>query len=431
MTASVIGFVMVLVLSLLRVPIAFAMGIVGFVGFGLEIGWSPSFALVAQVTYDTGLDYGLSVVPLFVMMGVFVAHAGLSDDLFNASNAFLGHRRGGLAMASIVACGGFGAICGSSIATVATMARVAMPSMRRFGYDDRLAAGSIAAGGTLGILIPPSIVLIIYGLLTETSIGKLFAAGFLPGLLAIFCYAMAVQVVTARNEKLGPAAARTDWRGRLVALRDVWGVLLLFIVVIGGIYAGVFTPTEAAGIGAAVSFLFALLRGRLTLRTTIDLLMGSAYITAVLFIVLIGALIFANFINTAGLPSRLQEFIGDLEVPPLVVIWVIVIIYIVLGAVFETLSMILLTVPVLFPVVESLGLDPVWFGIIVVCVAEISLITPPVGLNIFVLRGVLPDVSTATIYRGVLPFVLADFIRLAILIHISWIALVLPRLIYG
>ena len=431
MTASIIGFVVVLVLCMVRVPIAFSMGIVGFVGFGLEISWSPAFALVAQVFFDTGLDYGLSVVPLFVMMGVFVAHAGLSDDLFNASNAFLGHRRGGLAMASVVACGGFGAICGSSIATVATMARVAMPSMRRFGYDDRLAAGSIAAGGTLGILIPPSIVLIIYGLLTETSIGKLFAAGFLPGVVAIFCYTMAVQWVTARNPKLGPPAKRTDWRGRLVALRDVWGVLLLFLVVIGGIYAGVFTPTEAAGIGAAASFLFALFRGRLTVNKTIELLIDSAYITAVLFVVLIGALIFANFINTAGLPSKLQEFVGNLDVAPITVVWVIVAIYIVLGAVFETLSMILLTVPVLFPVVESLGLDPVWFGIIVVCMAEISLITPPVGLNIFVLRGVLPDVSTATIYRGVLPFCVADFIRLAILIHIPWLSLVLPRLIYG
>ena len=431
MTASVIGFVAVLVLCMIRVPIAFSMGIVGFVGFGLEIGWPPSFALVAQVFFDTGLDYGLSVVPLFVMMGVFVAHAGLSDDLFNASNAFLGHRRGGLAMASVVACGGFGAICGSSIATVATMSRVAMPPMRRFGYDDRLAAGSIAAGGTLGILIPPSIVLIIYGLLTETSIGKLFAAGFLPGVVAIFCYTMAVQWVTSRNPKLGPPAERTDWRGRLVALRDVWGGLLLFLVVIGGIYAGVFTPTEAAGIGAAASFLFALFRGRLTVNKTIELLMDSAYITAVLFVVLIGALIFANFINTAGLPSKLQEFVGSLDVAPITVVWVIVAIYIVLGAVFETLSMILLTVPVLYPVVESLGLDPVWFGIIVVCMAEISLITPPVGLNIFVLRGVLPNVTTATIYRGVLPFCVADFIRLAILIHIPWLSLVLPRLIYG
>jgi len=431
MTASVIGFAIVLVLCMMRVPIAFSMGIVGFVGFGLEINWPAAFALIAQIFFDTGLDYGLSVVPLFVMMGVFVAHAGLSDDLFNASNAFLGHRRGGLAMASVVACGGFGAICGSSIATVATMSRVAMPPMRRFGYDDRLAAGSIAAGGTLGILIPPSIVLIIYGLLTETSIGKLFAAGFLPGLLAIFCYAMAVQWVTARNPKLGPPAERTDWRGRLIALRDVWGVLLLFIVVIGGIYAGVFTPTEAAGIGAAASFLFALFRGRLTVNKTIELLTDSAYITAVLFVVLIGALVFANFINTAGLPSKLQEFVSSLGVAPIAVVWVIVAIYIVLGAVFETLSMILLTVPVLFPVVESLGLDPVWFGIIVVCMAEISLITPPIGLNIFVLRSALPDVSTATIYRGVLPFCVADFIRLAILIYIPWISLVLPRLIYG
>lgn len=431
MTLSIVGFIAVLALCFLRLPIAFAMAGVGFIGFGIVVNWSAAWALVAHVTFDTGLDYGLSVVPLFVLMGMFVARAGLADDLFNASNAFLGHRKGGLAIASIVACGGFGAICGSSVATTATMAKVAMPSMRRFGYDDRLAAGSIAAGGTLGILIPPSIVLIIYGLLTQTSIGQLFMAGFLPGLVAIACYWIAIQVVVAWDPKLGPTAARTDWPGRIRALRGVWGVIVLFVVVIGGIYAGVFTPTEAAGIGAACGFLFAWARGTLTWRSFLHLLIDSALTTAALFSVLIGALIFANFINSAGLPSALQSFTATLSLDPILVIWIIVLIYVVLGAVFETLSMVMLTVPVLFPVVESLGLDPVWFGIIVVCVSELSLITPPVGLNIFVLRGVIPDVPIGTLYRGVLPFCVADLVRLVILIHVPWISLVLPNLFYG
>ncbi|HJM50357.1 MAG TPA: TRAP transporter large permease [Alphaproteobacteria bacterium] len=430
MTASLIGLAAVLGLALLRVPIAFAMGLVGFAGFGLMVTWSASLAQVAYIASDAALDYGLSVVPLFILMGGLVARARLSDDLFAASNAFLGHYRGGLAMATVVACAGFGAICGSSVATAATMAKVAMPSMRRYGYADSLAAGSIAAGGTLGILIPPSILLVIYGLLTEESIGRLFAAGILPGLVAIACYALAVRAVTRFRPEAGPAAERTAWPERLRALRDVWGVLVLFALVMGGIYGGIFTPTEAAGIGAVGALALALLRRTLDWRSFFEVLADSAYTTAMLFMVLIGALVFANFVNAAGLPAALKDLVTGFSLSPWVVIWTILVIYIVLGCVFESISMVLLTVPIFFPLVADLGFDMIWFGIIVVCVTELSLITPPVGINIFVLRAVLPDVSTATLIRGVLPFCLADVVRLAILVHIPWLSTYLPSLMF-
>ncbi len=429
MTEALIGFAALLVLVFLRIPIAFAMGLVGLVGFGIISGWTPSLAMTARLVIDTGQDYGLSVIPLFILMGNFVSRAGLSAELFAASNAFLGHRRGGLAMATIVACGGFSAICGSSLATAATMAKVAMPSMRKYGYGDSLAAASIAAGGTLGILIPPSVILVIYGLITEQSIGKLFAAGILPGLIGILFYLGAVQFVVARRPGDGPKGERLSWPDRMRALSGVWGTVLLFVIVLGGIYGGVFTPTEAAGFGAGGAFVIALARGTLTWRALFDVLVDSARTTAMLFTVLIGALIFSNFVNRAGLPDGLLDLVTGFNVPPMVVILLILAVYIVLGCVFESLSMLLLTVPIFFPLVESLGFDLIWFGIIVVVVTEISLITPPVGLNVFVLSGVLPDVSTGTIFRGVTPFWCADIVRLALLVFVPGLSLFLPGLI--
>ena len=436
MSASVIAFLILLALILMRMPIAFAMMIIGFVGFGLEIGWAPSLGMATTVTYETGLSYGLSVVPLFILMGNLVTRAGLSDELYQASNAFLGHRRGGLAMATIVACGGFSAVCGSSLATAATMSKVALPPMRRYGYSDELATGAIAAGGTLGILIPPSVILVIYGIMTEQDIGKLFIAGLLPGLLGIVLYLAAVKVSVAINPDSGPPGERNDWAARLRALRGVWGVVLLFALVIGGIYLGVFTPTEAAGIGAAGSFFFALLRGRLTFNALFEVLLESARTTAMIFTVLIGALMFSNYINVAGLPDAIVDFVTSLELAPFAVILLMVLVYLVLGCVLESLSMILLTVPVFYPVILSLDfaatIDPeyllIWFGIIVVVVTEISLITPPVGLNVFVLRGVLPDVSLGTIFKGVTPFWCADIVRLLILLFFPTVSILLPSL---
>lgn len=429
MTEALIGLAVLLVLSFLRLPVAFSMVLVGFLGMQHMLGPQGALANVGQTAFDAAVNYELSVVPLFVLMGNFVARARLAEELYTASNAFLGHRRGGLAMATVVACGGFSAICGSSLATAATMAKVAVPSMRRYRYDDALAAGSIAAGGTLGILIPPSVVLVVYGILTQTSIGKLFAAGVMPGLVAIGFYLMAVWVVVTLRPQAGPAGERQTWAQRAQALSRVWGVLLLFAIVMGGIYGGVFSPTEAAGIGAFGAFVFALVRRALTWRSFVEVMLESATTTAMLFMVLIGALLFANFINLTDFPGALLAVAERFRETPWLVIAAIVVIYLLLGCVFESLSMILLTVPIFFPLVVKLGYDPVWFGIVVVVVTEISLITPPVGLNVFVLRGVLPDVRTGTIFRGVTPFWIADLFRLAVIIAVPALSLWLPSFV--
>jgi len=436
MIESLIGFAAVLVLVLLRMPIAFAMGLVGMVGYAYETSYRGAISIVARLIIDTSQDYGLSVVPLFILMGLFVNKGGISRELYQVSNAFLGHMRGGLAMATVVACGGFAAICGSSLATAATMSKVAMPEMRKFGYSDSLSTASIAAGGTLGILIPPSVILVIYGLLTETSIGQLFIAGILPGFMGILFYMIAVRISVMRNPEAGPAGTRTDWSGRMAALRDVWSVLLLFGLVIGGLYGALdfwpihltFSPTEAAGMGAMGAFLIALFRGNLSFADTREVLKETATTTASLFSVLIGAWIFSNFVNIAGLPEALRDGVDSLGLTPWMVMGLIILIYIALGCVFESLSMLLLTVPIFFPLVIGLGFDPVWFGIVVVVVTEISLITPPVGLNVFVLKGVVGDVSTGTIFRGVTPFWMMDIVRLALLLLIPGIALYLPSL---
>lgn len=441
MITALTGFaILLLIIVVARVPIAFAMGLVGFFGFaflqGLSIDnfmdfrWNGALSMAAKRVIDTAQEYSLSVIPLFILMGNLVTKSGLSQELYAASNAFLGHRKGGLAMATVVACGGFSAICGSSLATSATMAKVAMPPMRKYGYSDSLATATIAAGGSLGILIPPSVILVIYGLLTETSIRELFAAGFIPGFLGIFLYLLAVRYVVWRNPAAGPCGEKLTWKERFIALSGVWGVLTLFIVVMGGIYLGIFTPTEAAGIGAGGAFFIALARKSLTWGNLFDILSDTARTTTMLFGVVIGALIFSNFINRAGLPADLLAFVQGLEVSPMVVILVILGVYIVLGMVFESLSMLLLTVPIFFPLVQSLGFDLVWFGIVVVVVTEISLITPPVGMNVFVLSAVLRDVKASTIFKGVTPFWCADIIRLALVTLIPAISLFLPELLY-
>ncbi|MEM9441190.1 MAG: TRAP transporter large permease [Pseudomonadota bacterium] len=440
MEVALLGFAAVLLLAFLRLPIAFAMGIVGAVGFAALNGWrwKASLSPAAGTVLDTLQTESLSVIPLFILMGMLVGRAGLASDLYRASNAFLGHRKGGLSMATIVACGGFSAICGSSLATAATMSKVAMPEMRRFGYADRLATASIAAGGTLGILIPPSVILIIYGIMTEQSIDKLFLAGVIPGVIGVLFYLAAVQWVVWRTPDAGPAGGRKSWRERGSALAQVWAIIFLFVAILGGIYLGVYTVTEAAGIGAGGALLIAVFRGQLTIRSLTEALVETVKTTAMLFSVLIGAQIFQRFVVRAGMPEDLLAFVTGFDVSPLAVIFLILLVYIVLGCVFESLSMLLLTVPVFAPLVAQLGLFPdytgaqaaevslIWFGIIVVVVTEISLITPPVGLNVFVLKGVLGDVSTGTIFKGVTPFWIADLIRLLLLVLAPTLVLLLP-----
>lgn len=427
MTEALLALGAFIILAFLRIPMAFAMGLVGFVGTALKLNFNVAAQMVGTISYETGLAYGLSVIPLFILMGNFVVRARMSEELFQAAHAFIGHWRGGLAMSTIVASGGFGSICGSSIATSATFAKVAYPSMKKYGYSDALSAGSIAAGGTLGILIPPSVLMVIYGIMTETHIGKLFVAGILPGLLAVVLLCLAIAWTAWRDPAAGPAAERSSGRQRLVALRRIWPVLLLFAIVIGGIYAGVFTATEGAGIGAGVAFLFALARRALTWKALSEVLVESARTTAMLFAVLIGALLFANYINYTSMPSDLKSFVGQFQQYPIAVIAAICVVYILLGAAMEELSMILLTVPLFFPVVTQLGYDPVWFGIIIVIVVQIGLISPPVGMNMFVVKNLLPHISVATVFRGVWPFVVATIALLALIVVFPEIALVLPR----
>jgi C4-dicarboxylate transporter, DctM subunit len=425
-TEALLGFVAIFALALLRMPLAFAMGFVGFVAMGLTRGWGAASASTAQVIYESGFAYTLSVVPLFILMGNFVARAGLAHELFAAAQAFVGHVRGGLAHATVLACAGFGAICGSSIATAATMSKVAYPSMKRMGYADTLATGVIAAGGTLGIMIPPSTILVIYGIVTETNIGKLFAAGVIPGLFSAALMMVAVSWLAARNPDAAPAGTRTSWPDRWRALRGIWGVVLLVIVVLGGIYGGLFTATEGAGIGAFGAFVFALLRGALSWRLLWDVLVESARTTAMLFTILIAATVFANFINFTSMPNDLREWIVGLGLPPVAIVGAMMLIYILLGTIMEELSMVLLTIPVFFPIVIQLGFDPVWFGVLIVFVVQIGLISPPVGMNLFVLSTLLKTVPMGQIFRGVWPFVAALTVALAAVLLVPSMALWLP-----
>jgi len=431
MTEALLGFGVVFVLAFLRVPLAVAMTIAGMLGLGLMRGWPAAYASTSQTVFETGFHYVLSVIQLFVLMGNLVARAGMARELFTAANAFVGHKRGGLAMASIIASGGFGSICGSSIATAATMSKVAYPQMKAHGYKDTLATGAIASGGTLGILIPPSTILVIYGIITETDIGKLFVAGILPGLVAITCLCLAVVYVTWRDPEAGPPAERFSWPERLKAVRGIWGVAVLFALVIGGIYGGVFTATEGAGVGAAGAFVFALARGTLTLPVLKEILIESARTTAMLFTILIGAMVFTNFINFTSMPGDLRDFVLQFSPHPIMVVVMMMGIYLILGMVMEELAIVLLTIPVFFPVITGLGFDPVWFGILIVTIVEIGMISPPVGLNLFVLSSLLPEVKLTTIYKGVWPFVLADIVRLGILIAFPIISLWLPGLMAG
>ena len=470
MTESLIGLALMLVLAFLRLPIAFSMGLVGIVGYAYMRDWNWAAALATAQTkvYETGRNYTLTVVPLFILMGNFVTRAGMSQELYRTAYAFIGHLRGGLAMATIVGCAGFGAICGSSIATAATFAKVAYPSMKKFGYSDQLATGAIASGGTLGILIPPSTIMVIYGIMTGTSIGKLFAAGILPGILATLLLCLAVQYVTWRDPKAGPRGERLTWKERFATLhgfgwfaavgvaviasasfgwlesddaavlgalavfglslvyKGVTSVIALFALVMGGIYGGVFTAVEGAGVGAFGALVFALARGSLDWRGLYAALVESARTTAMLFMILIGALMFAEFVNITSMPDDLKNFVSRLQVSPVLVVAVIMAIYVVLGTAMEELSMILLTVPVFFPLIVHLGVDPIWFGVLIVVVVEIGLISPPVGMNLFVLNTLLPQVPTRTIFRGVLPFMAIDCVRLAILVAFPVLSTWLP-----
>jgi tripartite ATP-independent transporter DctM subunit len=423
---ATLGFAVLLALILVRVPIAAAMALVGVGGTAWLAGWPVALATLRQSPFERASSYTLVVVPLFMLMGYLAARSGLSQNLFRAAHVWLGHWRGGLAMATVGACAGFAAICGSSVATGATMCSVALPEMRRYRYADSLSTGSIAAGGTLGILIPPSIIFVLYGIMTEQSIGKLLLAGILPGFVLTVLFILVISLVTAVNPGLGTAGPRTTWRERLVAMRDVWEVLVLFIIVIGGLYLGLATPVESAAFGAVGALLFGVGKRTLRWQGLLDALDETVRTTAMVFFIVIGADLFGYFMALSQMPMQLAAWLGRSQAAPVVVLWSIIVTYIVLGALMDELAMILLTVPIFFPVITAIGYDPIWFGVIIVVVVQIGLIAPPVGLNVFVIGGMARDVPLATIYRGIMPFLVAQIVLLILLTLWPGMALLLP-----
>ena len=423
---AVAGFVILFILMLLRVPVGMAMGLVGVVGYSMIAGTGPALKLVGQTSMRTVTDYTFGVIPMFMLMGAFVSVSGLSREMFKAADAFLGHRRGGLGIATVVACGGFAAICGSSVATAATFSTVAYPEMRHFGYPQSFSTGVIAAGGTLGAMLPPSTVLAVYAILTQQDIGKLFMAGILPGLLAMSMYVLTIALIVRLRPGFLPAGQPRPWPERMAALKLIWAPLTLFIFVIGGLYGGFFTPTEAGGVGASGAYILGVLRGKLNRANTREALLQATRTAAAVFTVLIGALLFGYFLTITQAPQQLTGFLTGLGVGRYGVLALIMLMYLVLGCLMDAMAMIILTVPIIFPVVTALGFDPIWFGIIIVMTVELGLIHPPVGMNVFVIKSVVKDVSFTTIFKGVLPFVATDIIRLIILIAFPIIALYLP-----
>jgi tripartite ATP-independent transporter DctM subunit len=408
------------------VPVGMAMGLVGVSGYALVAGGGPALKLIGQTSMRTVTDYTFGVIPMFMLMGAFVSVSGVSRELFRAANALIGHLRGGLGMATVLACGGFAAICGSSVATAATFSTVAYPEMRRYGYPQSFSTGVIAAGGTLGAMLPPSTVLAVYAVITQQDIGKLFMAGVLPGLLAMGMYVLTIIAIVALAPKLLPAGEKKPWSERLAAMKDVWPSLVLFIFVIGGLYGGVFTPTEAGGVGAGGAFLLGVIRRKLDRAGIRQALLQATRTAAAVFTVLIGALLFGYFLTITQTPQKLTEFLTGLGIGRYGVLALIMVMYLLLGCLMDAMAMIILTVPIIFPVIMQLGFDPIWFGVIIVMTVELGLIHPPVGMNVFVIKSVVQEVSFTTIFKGVIPFVLTDILRLLILIAFPAIALWLP-----
>jgi C4-dicarboxylate transporter DctM subunit len=423
---AVFGFALLFALMAIRVPIGIAMGIVGVAGFGLLSAVRPALNLLAQSPIRVSTDWDLAVIPMFILMGSFATASGMSRELFRASNAWLGHRRGGLAMATVTACAGFAAINGSSVATAATMTNIALPEMRKAGYQPGFSTGVIAAGGTLGIMIPPSVIFAIYGILTEQDISKLFVAGIIPGMLAVALYIVTIQLIGAARPELMPRGPRVAWAERFASLRDIWATALLFVFIVGGMYGGVFTATEAAGMGAGGAFLIGLARRRLGPRQIVDCLVDSVRTSAAIFTIVIGAFLFGYFLVITNAAQEISSFLVGLPIGPYGILAAILVIYLILGGLMDELAMILLTIPIVYPVIIQLGFDPIWFGVIVVMVVTLGLVMPPIGLNVFVINSIARDVKLETIYRGVMPFIVTDIVRLVILVAFPALSLFLP-----
>jgi C4-dicarboxylate transporter DctM subunit len=427
-TVGFIGIGILFLFLFLGMPIGIAMGMVGFAGFAYLRGFDSALGVLTTVPYTTFASYSFSVVPLFILMGAFCFYAGLSKDLYYTVNRWIGHLRGGLAMATVGGCAGFAAVSGSSVATAATMGTVALPEMKRYGYDPALATGSVAAGGTIGILIPPSVGFIVYGIITEQSIGKLFLAGFIPGILEAVFYMITISIICRINPQLGPPGPRSNWIERIRALKNTWIVLLLFLLVLGGLYFGIFTPTEAGGAGAFGAFIFALGRRKLGWQAFKDSLLETLRNTAMILMIVLGAMILGYFLAISRVTFVIADTIGGLEVNRYIVLTSILVFLLFLGTVLDAPAMILLVTPIFYPIVTKLGFDPIWFGVIMIRMCEIALITPPVGLNVFVIKGVAKDVPMYTVFRGIVPFLIADICEVVLLVAVPQLSLFLPNM---
>jgi C4-dicarboxylate transporter DctM subunit len=429
-TIGIIGIIVLVVLLYSKMPVGFAMGFLGLIGFSYVVNFNAGLNLLARDVWDVFSSYNLTVIPLFVFMGQIAFHAGISRRLYDSAYVLLGHRRGGLAMTTVGACAGFSAICGSTNATAATMATVALPEMKRYGYDMGLATGTVAAAGSLGILIPPSVIFIVYGILTEQSIGKLFAAGILPGILLCLLFLLAIYLRVRKNPSLAPPGPKSSIGEKFRSFVGILETLILFALVMGGIFFGIFTPTEAAAIGAFMTLLIAIIRRQLYWEGFVLSLADTTKISCMIMVIVTGAVIFGHFMAITRIPYMLADYVSSLPLPPHAIIGVIILVYLIGGCFMDALAMIMLTIPIFFPVVQTLGFDPIWFGVVIVLITEMGVITPPVGINVYVVYGVARDVPLEKIFRGVFPMLISLIVCNLLLILFPQIALWLPGLMH-
>jgi tripartite ATP-independent transporter DctM subunit len=424
-----VGIGVLLLLFLLRMPVGFAMGFVGVVGFAYLADPGPALSLLAQDIFEQYSSYPLSVIPMFILMGTFAFASGISKRLYETAYNWVGGLRGGLTIATVIACAGFAAICGSTAATAATMGKIALPEMKKYKYDNTLATGTVAASGTLGILIPPSTILIVYGILTEESIGKLFIAGILPGILLSLAFVVVVAILCLRNPQLGPPGRPTSWKDKMKAVNGIIEAIILFLLTIGGLFLGWFSPTQAGAIGAGGALLIGIGRRQLSLKSFLEAGKEGLRTSCMVLVIITGATIFGHFMAISTIPFALADWIKSLPIPPVALMGVIIFLYFVGGFFMDSMALVVVTIPIFFPVVMQLGFDPIWFGVIIVLVSEMGVITPPVGVNVFVIKGIAPDVPLYVIFRGIFPFLVALILMTALLVAFPQIATFLPSLV--
>ncbi|HOK39430.1 MAG TPA: TRAP transporter large permease [bacterium] len=425
---GIFGFIILIIFIFLNIPVGFAMAIIGFIGYALIVNFNAALSMIALNTWDVFSSYSLTVIPLFIFMGQIAFHSGISKGLFRTAYVWIGSKKGGLAMATIVACAGFSAICGSTNAAAATMATIAIPEMKRYHYNPKLAAGTVAAAGSLGILIPPSVIFIIYGIMTQQSIGKLFAAGILPGILLTLLFILVIYIWLKINPSLAPSAKDFSIFEKVKSLTDVFETLLLFVLIMGGMFTGFFTPTEAAAIGAFFTIVISFFRKQLSINIIIKSLADTAKISCMIMTIVLGAEIFGKFLAVTRLPFEIASLIASLNLPSYIIMSLIVLMYIIGGCFMDSLAMIMLTVPIFFPIINSLGFDPIWFGVIIVLVTQIGVITPPVGINVYIVHSVANDVKLEEIFLGAMPLLLALLVCCILLFIFPQIATFLPSI---